>query len=514
MKITVNGVSPRTVKADLLAVFLWQGGKTLPPEITALDKALSGNIKALKETKENKGRSGQVSLIHTFKKLASPRLLVVGLGKTGEFDLDKIRSAGVKIMGQARELQAKKIAVVMPEITPVKDKPVLDKILAAQALVEGLGYANWVGPRFQKKVKKEDIFLVSELLLILPGQKQTQEAKAGLAAVQRSVQLGQLIAETTNLARDFIETPGNLLTPEIFAGKAKALAQEAGLKISVLDEKQIKILNMGAFLSVSQGSANPPRIAVLEYPGTPAKKGKSDVLAFVGKGITFDSGGISLKPARKMSEMKTDMSGAAAVLAVMKAIAKLKPAEKILGIIPLAENMPSGTASRPGDVVKAMDGQSIEIITTDAEGRMIMADALLYAKKLGATKIIDLATLTGACVVALGDVASGIMGNDKPWLEQVKKAAAAAGEKVWELPLYPEYEEYIKCEIADMKNATEEGKAGTSKGGTFLKRFVGKTPWVHIDIAGTAYLDSPRGWRLPGPTGVGVGTLIYLLAGN
>lgn len=516
MKIAVTGGSLRTYKADVLAVFIWEGDKKLTAEAAAADQALSGAIAALLKRGEAKGSAGELTLIHTLKRMASPHLAVVGLGQAKEFDLEKARKAGVKIIGQARGLQAKKVALALPEIPALKDKPEIDQVSAAQALVEALAYGNWLGPKYQKQLKKEDKSQVSEIALLVQKKSSARQAKEGSAKLVQAVRLGQAIGEAADLARDLVETPANLLTPDLFAAKAKEIAQAAGLKITILTEKQIQDLKMGAFWAVAQGSAHPPRLAVLEYDGTATASGqnkaKPEVLVLVGKGITFDSGGISLKPARKMSEMKTDMSGAASVLAAMQAVAKIKPAQKVIGLLPLCENMPSGAASRPGDVVKAMDGQTIEIITTDAEGRMILADALLYAKKLGATRIIDLATLTGACVVTLGDAASGIMGNDQTWTDQIKKAAAQAGEKVWELPLYPEYEEYIKSDIADMKNATEEGKAGTSKGGTFLKKFVGKTPWVHIDIAGTAYLDCQRGWRQSGPTGVGVATIAYLLA--
>jgi leucyl aminopeptidase len=265
---------------------------------------------------------------------------------------------------------------------------------------------------------------------------------------------------------------------------------------------------MGALMSVAKGSDQPPHFVALEYKGAPGSKEK---IALIGKGITFDSGGISLKPSKNMDEMKSDMAGAAAVLGTMSLLADLKPKKNVLGLIPLTENMPSGHATKPGDVVTSLSGYTVEVTNTDAEGRMILADAITYAKKHGATKIIDVATLTGGCITALGDAATGIMGNDQALLDEIIKTGNACGQRMWQLPLYDEYKKALKSKVADLKNTSGTGKASPSSGAAFLSKFVGDVPWAHLDIAGTAFLEKGRGYLPEGATGVPVRTLIEFL---
>ena len=319
-----------------------------------------------------------------------------------------------------------------------------------------------------------------------------------------------------NLARSLVNLPGNMLSPAELADGAREVARQTGLEVDVLTERRMKRLGMGAILAVGQGSSRPPRLVLLRYDGVGGGGGGRAgagrrCYGFVGKGITFDSGGISIKPSSGMWEMKYDMSGAAAVLGAMQTIASLQPRARVLGVMACAENLPSGTASRPGDIVTARNGKTIEIISTDAEGRLVLADAIAYTIERGATHLVNLATLTGACVVALGHEASGLMTNDPRWADEVKRAAQRAGERVWELPLFDEYREDIKSKVADIKNVGAGRSAGTIAGGMFLKEFAGETPWVHLDIAGTAWSEKSRPDRPEGPTGVGVATMVRLL---
>ncbi|MBV8331332.1 MAG: leucyl aminopeptidase, partial [Candidatus Eremiobacteraeota bacterium] len=297
------------------------------------------------------------------------------------------------------------------------------------------------------------------------------------------------------------------------AHEAEGLAKDNGLDVDVLDEARVRAEGMGSFLSVAQGSVQPPKFIVLRYTGDPSSK---ELLAFVGKGITFDSGGISIKPADRMEEMKYDMSGGAAVVSALGAIAKLKPKINVVGIVPATENMPSGKATKPGDIVKAMNGTTIEIINTDAEGRLILADGISYARKLGATKIVDTATLTGACVVALGHAAAALVANDDAFANEFLASAKATGERYWQMPYYEEYSNQMKSDIADLKN-TGGRAAGTLTAAAFLRTFAEDTPWLHLDVAGTAYLDTETAWQAKGPTGMPVRALVSLaevLAGS
>ena len=296
------------------------------------------------------------------------------------------------------------------------------------------------------------------------------------------------------------------MTPTKMAWHAGEIAKQYGLELSVLEREDMKNNGMGALLAVAQGSIEAPKLIVLKYLGNP---GEQEIVAYVGKGITFDSGGISLKPSQNMDEMKGDMAGGGAVLGAMLAIAQLKPKINIVAIVPCTENMPSGSAYRPGDIITSMSGKTIEVVNTDAEGRLILADAITYAKKLGATKIIDVATLTGACVVGLGSFYSGVITNNRDWLEKITTAARQTGEKMWELPNDEEYLGQIKSSIADLKNSGGR-PGGAITAGLFIGRFAGKTPWVHIDIAGTSDTDKEKGYNLKGGTGVGVRTLIQL----
>jgi leucyl aminopeptidase len=326
------------------------------------------------------------------------------------------------------------------------------------------------------------------------------------SALEAGVARGTAIGEAVNFAREMALTPGNDMTPTHLAQRAKELAAEAGLEFDVLDEARMAEKKMGSLLGVSRGSDEPATLSVMTYRGDPSS---TDVLALVGKGLTFDSGGISIKPAENMHEMKYDMSGGAGVIAAMWAIGKLRPKLNVIGLIPSSENLPGPKAMKPGDILRAMNGKTIEVINTDAEGRLILADALCYARELGATKIVDAATLTGACVIALGHAASGTMSYDDAYVERFLKVVSDCGERYWRLPLFPDFDTQIKSDIADLKN-TGGRPGGAETAGAFLKAFVGDTPWIHLDIAGTAYLDGESSHMAKGPTGTPVRAFVSL----
>ncbi|UCC67499.1 MAG: leucyl aminopeptidase, partial [Armatimonadota bacterium] len=324
-------------------------------------------------------------------------------------------------------------------------------------------------------------------------------------AVSEAARAGRVAGEATNYARRLVNLPPNEVTPSRLAEEAAAAGESTGLEVEVLGPDQLERLGMGAFLAVARGSEEPARLMVLRHRG---KEGGPRI-AFIGKGLTFDSGGLSIKPAEKMETMKQDMAGAAAVLGALRAVGQLKLGVDVLGVIPAAENLPSGRAYRPGDIVKALNGKTIEIVSTDAEGRLLLADGLAYARQLGATHLIDVATLTGACIIALGHVAAGVMGNDSPFLEAVLDAGDRAGERMWRLPLFPEYRAQLDSKTADLKNVGGR-PAGTITGAWFLREFVGDTAWAHMDIAGTAWSEKDEPHQVEGATGAGTRTLIAL----
>ncbi|MFH1826729.1 MAG: leucyl aminopeptidase [bacterium] len=492
MKIQVQNASIVNVACDLLVVNIFAGIKDPGGATAAVDQKLKGAIKGLIKSGEITGKLGEVNLVHTQGKMTATQVLVVGLGKSADFELDKARIAAGAAIAEAKKIKAKKVATVVHGAGAGG----LKLPVAAQALVEGslIGAYRYQG---YATVKDDSFFAVEELILV-------EVARSKIMDISRGVKAGQIIAESVNNARDLVNGPANRITPGYLAARAKKVP---GVTCKVLGLKEAKALGMESYYSVSKGSKEPAKFIVMKYG-----KGKPEI-ALVGKGITFDSGGVSLKPSRKLWEMKTDMAGAAAVLETMRAIAKLKVRKNIVGVLPCTENMPDGEAQKPGDIVGSLSGKTIEIISTDAEGRMVLADAITYARNLGVKKIIDVATLTGACVSALGDAASGIMGSDKELVDDLISAGKASGEKLWQLPLFDEYKEYSKSKVADIKNCTQQGKAGPSIGGLFLQLFAEDTDWAHLDIAGTAFLDKGRGYLGEGATGVMVRTLTEYLKG-
>ncbi|MCU0641176.1 MAG: leucyl aminopeptidase [Candidatus Margulisbacteria bacterium] len=495
MKIKVECRELAQVSCDLLVVNVFAGQKKLDGATAAADKALGGMITSLLKDGEITGKLGQITLLHWSGKLKAGKIAVVGLGEQSKIDLEAVRTASAAAIKAARESKAKKVATIVHGCGCGETDPVE----AAKAVVEGsvLGVYRFAG---YAKDKEETEFAPAELVLF-------DHDRAKIGKLSRGAKLGLIIAEAENHARDLVNMPANRMTPSVFAALAKRIAKINRLKFTQLDPKKA---GMELFWAVAKGSNEPPKLIALEYRGAPRSKEK---IALIGKGITFDSGGISLKPSKNMDEMKSDMAGAAAVLGVMSLLSDLKPKHNVIGIIPLTENMPSGHATKPGDIVGSLSGYTVEVTNTDAEGRMILGDAITYAKKRGATKMIDIATLTGGAIVALGDAATAVMGNDQTLVDQVLAAGNRSGQKMWQLPIYDEYKESMKSQVADLKNTAGTGKAQPSTGAAFLSKFVGDTPWAHLDIAGTAFLQKSRGYLPEGATGVPVRTLIELLNG-
>lgn len=494
-RATKAAVSP----CEALLVGAYEGEKGLSKEAQDLDQLLGGTLSRALSAEEFKGKPGTATAIHTQGKIPAERLVVAGLGRKGKLSLTALRLAGAAGMSKARAMGAQKIAVALLG-EPVRGEGAGAK---AQVLVEGTLLGTY---RFQKYKGDKEGKKIEEVMLLLPRPPQPGDRAAAQAGITR----GEMIGQAANFARDLVHEPAASLTPTFLAEEAKKVAREAGLKIKVLDKAEVEKLGMGAFLGVAKGSDEPPKFIVLSYE--PAGKAKRKI-ALVGKGLTFDSGGLSLKPAGGMEAMKGDMSGSAAVLAAMRALGKLKPKIAVLGLVAATENMPSGHATRPGDVLKAMNGKTIEVLNTDAEGRLTLADVLSYAVSEKVDEIIDIATLTGACVVALGKIQMAVFANDEGLCRRVLDSAKRAGEGAWHMPLSEELKEAMKSDIADLKNIGRPGEAGAIMGGLFLQEFVGSTPWVHLDIAGPAFIDRETPLNPKGATGVGTRTLLYYLMG-
>jgi leucyl aminopeptidase len=494
-KLEVNVITSdiTSVEADAIVVNLLEGVKRPGGATGAVDKALNGAITKLIEQGEIKGKLDEISIIHSLGRIPARIVAVAGLGKQPEFTPDKIRGLAAEFCRSLRRLNCRRIATIIHGASVDRIEPEA----ASQAITEGSLLGLY---RFQKHITKEPENQDIEELLIV------EKNAAKLPALEQGCKKGRIIAEATNSARDWINEPANYMTPSDMAKMAEELAKTHGLSLTIMDREQMEKEGMGALLGVAQGSRQPPKLMVLSYKGD---KTSSHTLGFVGKGITFDSGGLSIKTSEGMTEMKSDMAGAAAAMAALGAIAQMKPKVNVTAIVPATENLPGGNALKPGDILKAVNGKTIEVVNTDAEGRLILADALSYAAKQGLSPLVDLATLTGACRVALGDVYSGILGNAQELIEKVVKAGADAGERLWQMPMHEEYKEQNKSDVADIKNSGGRW-AGTITAAHFLAEFVGDTPWVHIDIAGTSFRDKERGYLVKGATGVGVRTLINL----
>ncbi|MGE0883905.1 MAG: leucyl aminopeptidase [Blastocatellales bacterium] len=491
MEVKVEASKFYEIECDALVVGVYEGEKPEAGTLAEIDKRTGGVLTSLIETGEFTGKTGESAYIHNPGEMKARRLLLMGAGKEEEFTTDNVRRMAGTAARTLRGKKARNFAFLRRSQLPIGD--------SAEAATEGALLSLFDPDKYHTSDKTEN-HLDAMILVSTEG---------GVDDLKRGVERGRIIAEATNFGREVINEPSNVMTPTELARRAEEVAKTYGLELDVLEEAQMKDMGMGSLLGVAQGSAEPAKMIILRY--TP-KVESNETIAIVGKGVTFDTGGISIKPSDGMEKMKYDMAGGATTIAAMRAIAQLKPPVNVIGMVPAVENMPGGRAQRPGDVVRAMTGKTIEVINTDAEGRLILADAVAYARKLGATKIVDLATLTGAVSIALGDVYVAILGNNQEWIDTVISASKKSGEKFWQLPLDKEYREQIKSEIADIKNVGGR-KAGTITGAYFIREFVEDTPWAHLDIAGTAWNDSNKPYLSVGPTGVCVRTLVNLVCG-
>jgi leucyl aminopeptidase len=481
------------VQALALAVF--KGEKADEGILKELDEASGGVVRSVVESEELKGKEGETVYVHLTQGggLRARRLLLVGVGERGDYKLSQVSQMAGTAVRYLRGKNVKTIALVT--------RAEGDAEGAAAAAAEGAVIGLFEPDKYRTVDKEERT--IERLVVISEG--------ADEEALKRGAERGRIVGESVNFTRDMANEPGASLTPTKMAERAREVAEEFGLSVDVLDEARMEQEGMGALLSVSRGSEEDAKLIILKYtPREAPAGGEENLLAFVGKGITFDSGGISLKPGENMELMKYDMTGGATVIGAMRAIAQLKPPIPVLGVVPASENLPSGKATKPGDVVRAMSGKTIEIINTDAEGRLILSDAICYAKKLGAKRILDMATLTGAVSIALGDVNTAILGTDQEFIDEVIASGREVGEKFWQLPLDKEYTRQIKSDIADIKNVGGR-KAGTITAAAFLKEFADGVSWAHLDIAGTAWGDEAKPYRAKGPTGIAVRTLIQMV---
>jgi leucyl aminopeptidase len=491
MKFTVLAKKIEEHATDAAVILLFENEK---PGNTAgrVDKALGGTISRLIKNGDFTPKTGAVHLLYPEGRLPALRLLLVGLGKRSEFSINRIRLAAGKAGPALRAAGAQGITIIAEGTG-----------LHAEELGQALSEGSMLGLyRFLKYKTNEENDLKKEILTITF----LTDSGDAVKAMRRGVLVGEAIAESTIMARDMVNSPPVDMTPAIIATKAREIARQFGLKITILEKQQMQKLGMGALLGVASGSAQPPKFVIVEY----RKGGNKPCIALVGKTITFDSGGISIKPAENMDKMKDDMSGGAAVLGAIRSAAALKLPLNIVGLLPVTENMPGGSAYKPGDVLRTLSGRTIEIINTDAEGRLILSDALTYACKYKPAVIVDIATLTGACSIALGTEAIGMLGTDEWFKKKMRSAGDISGERVWELPLWEEYYEQIKSDIADMKN-TGGRAGGVITAAAILSRFVQTYPWVHLDIAAMAWTEKERPYTPKGATGIGVRLLTQFL---
>lgn len=497
MKIKTAVQDVTAWKGDVLIVNLFEDVKKPGGATGAVDKALGGAISRLISRGEFEGKRGDTALLEGKGAVGAERVVVVGLGKKEKFDTDIIRLAAAASLNRAKTMKAQSVATVMHGAGAGGIEPAE----AVQAIAEGAILGLYKFDKYLTKDKKDTDRQkgIKELTIVIKEQKAAAAAKKGIA-------VGEIMAAAANRARDLVNEPPNVLMPEELARRARAMAKGRNLKVHVFNRTEIEKMKMGAFLGVARGSSNPPVFITIEYRGNPKSE---KTMAIVGKGITFDSGGLSLKQPGSMDDMKTDMSGAAAALCAMDAIEALKPKINITALIPATDNMPDGNAQKIGDIVRAMNGKTVEIKNTDAEGRLILADAICYAVRKKMSPIVDLATLTGACTVALGHIRTGLFSTDDKLAGKIAAAGEKTGERMWRLPIDEDYKEMNKSKIADIKNAGNRW-AGATTGALFLEFFTDGTPWAHLDIAGTAYLDKKYRYYPAGATGVGVRTLARL----
>ena len=484
------------VDAPALIVNLFEGVESPGGATGAMDKALDGAISQLIKDGEIKGKKGETTLIHTFGKIPAGRVVVLGLGKSDDFDVEVVRKTMGSTCRYLRKLDIRRAATIAHG-SGIGGLEVAD---AGQGLAEGSILGLYRFKTYLTKNPEDNAKELEELLVV-------EMERDKVALLEEGIRRGRIIAEAAMIARDMVNEPANIMTPTRMSEAARQVSEEQGLELKVIDRDDMRQMGMGAFLGVAQGSDEPPKLIILRYEGDPDNP--SNNLGLIGKGITFDTGGISIKPAANMEDMKGDMAGGASVIAAMKAIGQLKPKINVTGMVAATENMPGGSAQRPGDVVRSMSGKTVEVINTDAEGRLVLCDALHYAQEMGITRLVDVATLTGAIIIALGHACSGAMTNNQELMDQVTRAGTATGERIWQLPMYDEYKEQLKSNVADIKNVGGR-PAGSITAAHFLAEFVGETPWVHLDIAGTFLSSEESGYVVKGGTGVPTRALIDL----
>ena len=489
-RISVNSTPLPTADTDFIIVPIAQDQAAAA--LSTLEQAIAADIRSAIERGEFRGKPYETYVVQTpAQGWRASRVACVGGGLRREMDVERFRRMATSAAQLARHQRRGRIA--WADVEP----GALAANARVETIAEGIVLANFDNG-FHKSRNDQQFFITDATIL-------TSESVAQ-AAVH-----GQQMGESINAARVLINEPGNVLTPRVMADKAAALGSVDGVSADILDEKQIEKLGMGLFLGVARGSVEPPRLLVLKYEPKGAPAGKT--LGLIGKGITFDTGGISIKPSDGMERMKDDMAGGASVVAAMRAIALQKLPIRTVVVVPMTENMPGGRATKPGDIHKGASGLTVEINNTDAEGRLILGDALWYARKLGATHLVDVATLTGAVVVALGKITTGLYGTPQPWVDHLRAAADRAGEKVWQLPLFDEYREQLKSEIADLLNSPGR-PAGSITAAMFLKEFAGDGPWAHLDIAGTAWAEDAKSWQPKGATGAMIRTMVEVARGG
>jgi len=499
---------PLAHSCDLLAVCVREGavagGKIVDAHLSDLDRALGTLLRTCAGQEEFTGKEGQQLALHTHAKIAADRLLVLGLGNRNDPDRlrDALRAAAARAVKAARSAGARSLGLVwpQPEARSQKEDGAGELARDVQALAEGASLGAYSFDKYKKEKKQLKLARVQILARDERAKRRGGEA-SGRAALGEAARLGARIAEATALARDLVNEPAGRITPKELAARARDVAREHGLQVEVLGQAQIRKLEMNLFLGVAQGSAEEPQLVRLSY--VPRGRASAKPVALVGKAITFDSGGLSLKTAQGMENMKTDMAGAAAVIAAMSLVPEIAPPFPVHGFFGACENLPSATAYKPGDVLVGRNGVSVEVLNTDAEGRLVLGDVLTWAAEREPAAIVDLATLTGAIIVALGPWTAGLFSNDEALAMELQRAAGAAGESIWRMPLPPEMVELIKSPIADLKN-TGGRFGGSINAALFLQHFVGKTPWAHLDIAGPSSLEKEKGYNPRGGTGTGV----------
>ena len=497
MELTVAGGSLTSQQVDTLVIEVAEGQRRLSGAAAQVDSALGGIVAEMLRSGLIKGRSGEVTTLPGRGNVGAARIVVHGVGGESARTEDALRTRAGNLGRALRGMDAGRVAVSTQAATEH-----LDAEAAGRAFAEGFVLGLYRFDRHHTRAEDRPRGTVASITLVEPTASK-------VAAVGRGAEVGRTLAEAQNVARDLGNEPANLMTPSIMAERAQALASAAGIECTIIERAEAERLGMGSYLSVANGSVQPPKFIVLRYRGG----GRARPVALVGKGITFDTGGISIKSALGMERMKGDMTGAAAVIASMQAIAALQPNVNVLAIAPCTENMPSGSATKPGDVVYAMDGQSIEILNTDAEGRLVLADGIGYARSENAAAIIDVATLTGAMNVALGNVRIGAFANNDRLYQEVERASTASGERLWRMPLDREYFDLIKSDVADVKN-TGGAPAGSITAAKFLEMFAHDTPWVHLDIAAVMDANSDSGVLVKGNTGRPVRTLVHWVLGR